>query len=42
MIETKQSFGLMRAHVTSNTDCITEQSVEPTPPHGGAHIKRNN
>ena len=32
----------MRAHITINADGITQPSVEPKPPDGGAHIKRDN
>jgi hypothetical protein len=42
MAGAKQSYGLMRAHITINADGITQPSVEPTPPDGGAHIKRDN
>jgi len=42
MTGAKQSFGLMRVHITINADGITKPSVEPTPPDGGAHIKRDN
>ena len=38
----KQSFGLMRAHITINAGVITKHSIEPSPPNGGAQIKRDN
>ena len=36
MAGAKQSFGLMRAYISINADGITQPSVEPISPDGGA------
>ena len=38
----RKSDRLMRANISINTDGITQPSVKPAPPDGGATVNRNN